>query len=162
MQVRQIAEKLSLPSSSGPPVAAAASATALLSLAAPLNARKHHLPTISPNIPLAAVGGNRKTQKTAHMAKIRTAERLEEKVGSRSGSCSSHRPCCRREAEAEGRGRRDLPYRINGYHAGRGRVQKAGMYQEADEADHKTVFRRKEYFLFRDEEHKCVSQRDGK
>jgi hypothetical protein len=52
------------------PVAAAAAATALLSLAAPLNARKHPLATISPNIPLAAGGGNGKTQKTAHMAKI--------------------------------------------------------------------------------------------
>ncbi len=86
MQVRRIAEKLSPPSSSGPPVAAAAAATALLALAAPpTNAKKHPLATISPNIPLAAVGGNgdgdslasvkfpspmRKTRKTAHMAQI--------------------------------------------------------------------------------------------
>ncbi len=57
MQVRPIAEKLSPPSSSGPPVAMATAATALLSLAAPLNARKHPLATISPNIPLAAIRG---------------------------------------------------------------------------------------------------------
>ncbi len=65
------------------PEAAAAAATALLSLAAPLNARKRSLATISPNIPLTAVGGNRygnslagvkfplpmrKTRKTHHPA----------------------------------------------------------------------------------------------
>jgi hypothetical protein len=58
MQIHRIVKKLSPPSSSDPPVAVSAAATALLALAAPLNARKHPFTTISLHIPLAAVDGN--------------------------------------------------------------------------------------------------------